>query len=438
MSYRPTGANGGNAQIPPDRLDLALRESQAYRDLPPEQQREIGAAMSKVFGYLSDGPAGTGAPARQMGPESLRGGGRGGFGGGGYQGGRPPGTGGSPVSPGGGPEQPPTAPAGGGGNAFTTSSTATREMLGAIAFPDFVASLIKGTFQAIVDASIQQMEAYSNLLAETAKTVDAFMEENITKEMAQDHLADNYGDVFYRDMSSGAPRLAVDTAGVGAGQLPGFLKDLGFDSPMDIDRGAMDSVVIPNTRRTLAEMRHQSLATMVMMGINRIVVSDGEINAKLVFHIDATEATSLTFSDYKPTNWNMAGTLGRNAFGASGVVVNTTNLNAQSDVNMRTDLTGEVRVRFKSDYFPLERFADSAAIQLINSNARVPEPSAAPVPATDPAPPAGAPGAGGLAPPPPPPPEPGEDLAPPPAPTVQQSLITQPYDPRRPRGGGRR
>ena len=61
MSYRPTGANGGNAPIPPDRLDLALRESQAYRDLPPEQQREIGAAMSKVFGYLSDGPAGAGA-----------------------------------------------------------------------------------------------------------------------------------------------------------------------------------------------------------------------------------------------------------------------------------------------------------------------------------------------------------------------------------------
>jgi hypothetical protein len=157
-------------------------------------------------------------------------------------------------------------------------------------------------------------------------------------------------------------------------------------------------------------MRHQSLATMVMMGINRIVVSDGEINAKLVFHVDASESMQLTFNDYKPTNWTMAGKLGGNAFGASGVVVNTLSTNAQSDVNMSTQLTGEVRVRFRSDYFPLERFADSAASQLINSHARM----AQPLPEGA-APPAGAgqPAAGAL-PPPPPPPLPQTPGAPPP------------------------
>ena len=83
---------------------------------------------------------------------------------------------------------------------------------------------------------------------------------------------------------------------------------------------------------------------------------------------------SLTFNDYKPTNWTLAGQLGANAFGASGIVVNTTTLNAQNEVNMNADLTGEVTVRFHSDYFPLERFADTAAIQLINSHARVAQP----------------------------------------------------------------
>jgi len=56
--------------------------------------------------------------------------------------------------------------------------------------------------------------------------------------------------------------------------------------------------------------------------------------------------------------------------------VNTSSLNAQSDINVRADLTGQVKVKFKSDAFPLERFADSAAIQLINQNARVPAPAA--------------------------------------------------------------
>jgi hypothetical protein len=53
-----------------------------------------------------------------------------------------------------------------------------------------------------------------------------------------------------------------------------------------------------------------------------------------------------------------------------------------------------VKVKFKSDAFPLERFADSAAIQLINQNAKVPVPQPAqnaagqPVPATPAAAPA--------------------------------------------------
>jgi hypothetical protein len=117
---------------------------------------------------------------------------------------------------------------------------------------------------------------------------------------------------------------------------------------------------------------------------------------------------SLTFNDYKPTNWNLAGKLGGNAFGASGIVVNTTNVNAQSDVNMNAELTGEVRVRFRSDYFPLERFADSGAIQLINSHARVPDPRRQEAPAA----PGAAPAEQAL---PYPPPLPGGDIGMPPA-----------------------
>lgn len=357
-----SGSHNNGAQLDQPQLDSALQESAAYRALSSSQQQEMVAALSKVFGYLGNSPA----LAQPLAPDFNKLRGRD----------NANGTSQFPPSPTGeSGSTPPTADAKtGGGNAFGKAAGATREMLGAIGFPDFVASLIQGTFQAIVDSSIQQMEAYANLLAETAKTVDVFMEDNINEDMAKDHLNNNYGDIFAKDLSGGYPKLKVETGNVAAGQLPSFLRDLGFDSPMDIDEQAMDDVIIPETRKTLAEMRHQSLATMVMMGMNRIVVSDGEINAKLMFHVDASESMSLTFNDYKPTNWNLAGALGGNAFGASGIVVNTTNLNTQSEVNMNTDLTGEVRVRFRSDYFPLERFADSGAIQLINSHAKVPEP----------------------------------------------------------------
>ena len=52
----------------------------------------------------------------------------------------------------------------------------------------------------------------------------------------------------------------------------------------------VEQVVVPATRRTLSETRQQTLATMVLMGINRVVVDDGEISAKLQFHIDASES----------------------------------------------------------------------------------------------------------------------------------------------------
>jgi len=120
------------------------------------------------------------------------------------------------------------------------------------------------------------------------------------------------------------------------------------------------------------------------MGMNRVVVDTGEITAKLQFHIDATESTAIKFDQSKNATGKIAKG-GRAPMAAGAIMVNTVSLNAQSDINVRADLMGQVKVNFRSDVLPLERFADSAAIQLINQNARVPQPLPAPA---VPAPPA--------------------------------------------------
>src|SRR5262249_56154074 len=83
----------------------------------------------------------------------------------------------------------------------------TRDTLNAIAFPTFVADLIKGTFQAIVNASIQQMEAYGTLLGNVAKTVDQFMADNITDNQARDWLAQRYPAHFQIEFSDNAAHV---------------------------------------------------------------------------------------------------------------------------------------------------------------------------------------------------------------------------------------
>ena len=204
------------------------------------------------------------------------------------------------------------------------------------------------------------------------------MTDNISNGMARDYLADQYGGFINRDTTGGKPRLVVNQDAVPEGELPSFFKDIGFDNASDVDQDSLEQHVVPAARRYLAQQRQQTLATMVMLGINRVLVDDGEIMAKLQFHIDATESTKIKFDENKTSAGTLAGSAARNPFNANAVLVNTASLNAQSNINVRADLTGQVKVKFRSDAFPLERFADSAAIQLINQNAKVPMPQAAP------------------------------------------------------------
>ena len=391
-------------------LDRLLRGTPAFGRLDPASQTAMRDAMAKISSFLAETH---GTPARQFAPDprTLRSGG--------VPGGAPapavpaPVTA-APVPPGTSPAPGPSAPPGPSGAADRVGAVA-RSTLNAIDFPSFVASLIQGTFQAIVDASIQQMEAYAQLLKNAALTVDTFMNDNVTDGQARDYLADRHGGIFERDTSGTAPRLTV-APGASSTPMPSFLGDLGISSADDLDNDTVQDQVVPATRRMLAEQRQQTLATMVLMGINRIIVSDGEITARLNFHVDASETTSMRFDQSKQSGMSMSSTAGRNPFSATGIMVNTTALNAQSDLNVRADLLGNVVVRFRSDVMPLERFADSAAIQLINSRARVPSAAAPTEPAATPngTPPATTPAV--MAPPPAPPVLPGVSRgAPPPA-----------------------
>lgn len=348
-------------------LRQVLDRAPAYHALGHDARREFDRSLARIQQALAAGPGGTGRLASQMAPDlraQLAPGGS-------ASGGGVPASS-QPGSPGFAPAPAP-APAAAGSGPVGRVGEVARATLNAIDFPTFVSSLIQGTFQAIVDASIQQMEAYAELLKNVAGTVDRFMADNVTDGQAKDYLADQYSGVLSRDTSSGAAKMVVRPS---AGELPSFFKDLGLETPDQLTEQSIEEVVVPATRRQMAERRQQTLATMVLMGINRVVVKDGEISAKLMFHIDATESTNIKFDQNKVTSGNMSGTAGRNPFGATSVMVNTTSLNAQSAINVRADLTGQVTVRFASETFPLERFADSAAIQLINNNAKVPVPAA--------------------------------------------------------------
>lgn len=259
----------------------------------------------------------------------------------------------------------------------------TKEVLNAVSFPTFVADLIQGTFQAIVNASIQQMEAYGRLLSNVAKTVDQFMSDNITDNNARDYLVESHPGHFQIESDEEGPRVKVRE---GADDLakPDFKAEFGLNADVALDDDAVEKTLVPAARRRLAQSRHSMLSTMVLMGINRIVVTSGRIKASMGFHIDARDTGAAQSASQRDERRDTASFAhGFFGFGGGGTArrssvayVSSTKRDSSDEINVRTDLTGEVDLKFKSDYFPMERFAKPEMIALIQGH--TPNPQANP------------------------------------------------------------
>jgi hypothetical protein len=140
--------------------------------------------------------------------------------------------------------------------------------------------------------------------------------------------------------------------------------------------------VLPQVRTHVGAERQQLLATMVMLGMNRVAVKDGSITAKVMFRATANDAAKIgyaTGSDPKSVaDWGERGSLSYS--NASSTMVSTLAVNAQSDTTLRADLFGEVRLNFVSETLPLDKLADAAKVALVQRNSAVAR-TAAPVPA---------------------------------------------------------
>lgn len=342
-----------------------LTRSAAFRALPPEKQREVARDTVKVARFITDAggetaglpmsvfidnPAGT-APAQALA---------------------------EPPRPG-APNQGQRGFTGAGvdfQNAATKNAgTDLASVIDAVDFPQFCASLIEGVFNAIVQTSIQQMEAYATMVANVSKSVDQYMQDNVSQEQAMDQMVSGNSDLFEQDWSGDAPSIAP-RSDANEDQMGGFLQSLGL--PFDLDPGdeeVMQQQIVPAVRKNMAMDRQKLLATMVLMGINRIVVTDGKIQASCMFSIDARDV--LRRNQEIDTSFEQTYNKRHNKKKRDGWWIfaknresERTRLNVKTDIDtnqtdeseskstLKAKLTGNVDLRFKSDYFPLENMMD--------------------------------------------------------------------------------
>ena len=275
------------------------------------------------------------------------------------------------------------------------------QMVQKVDFPKFVGGLIKNVFQAIVESSIEQMRAYGELIANVAKTTDQFMRDNIGEAAGRDYLADAYPDVMSVGLDSTAEGFA-EGDGEGAEQPPPRLqahgenaavrlaeisREMNINPPVtDLSDANAELRLVTAARLQMAKSRQQLLSSMVMLGINRIVVTDGSINAKVVFDMRASDKAKRGYTAsmhdreaqrYKEsvqaeygswyTPYNMSASFeGEQEHVAT--VGSAVDESSESKAEVKAKLSGDVRVNFKSDYLPLEKMATPEMMSVIQGN----------------------------------------------------------------------
>ncbi len=283
--------------------------------------------------------------------------------------------------------------------ALRQGTQAFKELVGSVDFPAFVGGLIQNVFQAIVNASIQQMQAYAEMLKSVAQTVDQFGQDNISLNNARDWLVERFPGQLDLDESGageegGGPRIKV--IGEDEQRVHGELNTtLQPQQPFtDISDPEQETRLVSAARLQMARSRQQLLASMVLLGINRIVVTDGAINAKVVFDLKASdqaqrEARASLYDSKSSSNVNKTAAGAHFGWGAAAssnvneqrhrtTVSSSVDESSESKAEVKAKLTGEVRVNFKSDYLPMEKMATPGMIASIQGNATPFDPNTPP------------------------------------------------------------
>ncbi|MCB0208142.1 MAG: hypothetical protein KDJ52_02355 [Anaerolineae bacterium] len=255
--------------------------------------------------------------------------------------------------------------------ATETLAARTGALVDEIDFPGFVASLIHGAFDAIVDASIRQMEAYADLVSAVAKDVDRFTSDNVTTNQVRDWLVERFPSDIRLDLSGSQPQLRAKPSAEGDARSPAWLEDYGLAGE-ELSDELLEDQLIPLARRRIGEQRLQTLATMVLLGMNRIVIQDGTISAKVRFRAAARDRAQVDYAQSSDPG-GVGGSWGsRGNYNQASMMVSTVGANVQADTELKAELFGEVKINFASETLPLENFADAAQMLLVQRHARQP------------------------------------------------------------------
>ena len=231
-----------------------------------------------------------------------------------------------------------------------------------IDFPKFVRDLLKGVFDANLEVTLKQMEAFQKLL----KTATALGR-----------------DVHQQDRRHGGVRVPR--------REPARQFSLGFPDDGETDENGEkqpaltdkegnkidlgDNEVkakIMDAKIAMAKEQRAMLREVILMGVTRLVVEKGVVKAACKFDIKASEKidkadkAALQEASSTSTSLTASGGLLGSIFGGPKAghtsstqksKISVSSAKSQATTDLTAQVSGSVEIKFKSDYFKLDNFA---------------------------------------------------------------------------------
>lgn len=241
---------------------------------------------------------------------------------------------------------------------FGGDTQSFKDLVDSVDFPKFVADLLKAVFDANLSVMKTQTDSYIKLMKEATKASADFIKQ-VKDEESFARLAENksekYG-VINEKQADGSTKLALTNPS---------------GEKMDVEDAEVKKDILEE-KINMAKEHRAALREVLLMGVTRLVVNKGVIEAGVDFEIHATRESRAHHEDQNTniTNVEMeygGGVLG-SIFGGPSGSMSMQNINIQvntSDKKTTDELTaklhGKVNIEFKTDYFKLDNFANMYA-----------------------------------------------------------------------------
>jgi hypothetical protein len=240
---------------------------------------------------------------------------------------------------------------------FQGDTQAFNDLVDSVDFPKFVADLLKAVFDANLTVMKQQTDAYIKLMKECTKSAADFI-----KQVKDD-------DTFGALVEKHSDKYNLSNERQPDGTSKTVLTNPDGDK-MDVEDAEVKKDII-EAKLNMAKEHRAAMREVLLMGVTRLVVDKGLVEAGVDFSIKANRQSAAHHEDQNINVTNaqtgFGGGLGALFGGPSGsldmtntnIQVNTSDKKASDDLS--ATLHGKVSIQFKTDYFKLDHFADMYA-----------------------------------------------------------------------------